>query len=164
MARYIDVSTGVPRNIAPITSSAGAGDATKIAQLDSNGRWDPSLMPLGIGADTAVLTTSEAIASGALVNITSAGLVRNADATVAGKEVNGFVLSAFGSGVAATVYFEGRIVGLTGLTPGALCYAGTTPGSITQTPPVASGNQLQSVGKAVSTVSVDYSYVFIASM
>ena len=41
--------------------SAGAGDTGKIPQLDAAGRIDATVIPLVIGADTAAITTSEAI-------------------------------------------------------------------------------------------------------
>src|SRR5687768_2963313 len=53
------------------TTSAGAGDADKLVALDASGRIDSTMMPVGIGADTASITTSEALAAGDLVNIHS---------------------------------------------------------------------------------------------
>jgi len=43
---------------------------------------------------------------------------RKADATTAGKEANGFVLSAVTLGNNATVYFDGTDTQLSSLTPG----------------------------------------------
>jgi hypothetical protein len=61
------------------------------------------------------------------------------------------------SGQAATVYFEGTITGLTGLTPGGRCYtSAATPGAVTQTPPAASGNVVQFIGVAVSATEVSF--------
>src|SRR4051812_31243860 len=91
-------------------SSAGAGDAGKAVALDATGRIDNSMMPVGISADTQVVTASEALSDGDYVNIwDSAGTfkVRKADASAAGKEAHGFVLASALSGAAATVYFEG---------------------------------------------------------
>ena len=85
-------------------TSAGAGDADKITALDASGRLDSSVMPVGIGADTATIQTSEALASGDYINIhdvAGAFRVRKADATTAGKEAHGFVLAAVGSGANA---------------------------------------------------------------
>lgn len=54
--------------------------------LDASGRLDSSVMPVGIGADTATIQTSEALASGDYVNIhddvAGAFRVRKADATI----------------------------------------------------------------------------------
>ena len=82
------------------TTSAGAGDSGKVVALDGSGRIDSTMMPVGIGADTQTVTTSEAVASGDLVNIwdSTGAKCRKADATVAGKEAHGFVLVGVGSG------------------------------------------------------------------
>src|SRR5690606_35480393 len=63
-------------------TSAGAADAGKLAMLDANGRLDSTMMPVGIGADTASIQASEALAAGDFVNIhsSSGARVRKADA------------------------------------------------------------------------------------
>jgi hypothetical protein len=140
-------------------TSAGAGDAGKIVQLDAAGRIDSTMMPVGIGADTASIVTSENLASGDLVNIyNNAGTptARKADATAEGKEACGFVLAATTSPAAATVYFEGRVTGLSGLTPGALQFLATTAGARTETVPSATGNVIQQVGRAVTATTLDF--------
>ena len=139
------------------TSSAGAGDAGKVVALDGAGRIDSTMMPVGIGADTASITTSEALAAGDLVNIwNSAGAkARKADATTAGKEAHGFVLAAFGSGVAATVYFEGTNTAVTGLAPGPQ-FLNTAAGGASDTAPSAAGNVVQNVGVATSATSLNF--------
>ena len=98
-----------------VNSSAGAGDAAKLPLLDANGRLDNTMMPVGIGADTASIVTSENLTAGNLVNIydnAGTATARKADATTTGKEAMGFVLAGTTSPAAATVYFEGRITGL----------------------------------------------------
>ena len=139
------------------TTSAGAGDSGKIVALDAAGRIDSTMMPVGIGADTATITTSEALAAGDLVNIHSStgAKARKADATTAGKEAHGFVLSAFGSGAAATVYFEGTNTAVTGLTPGPLFLA-TTAGGVSSIAPSAAGNIVQRVGFAISATALNF--------
>lgn len=138
-------------------TSAGAGDAGKIAQLDGTGRLDSTMMPVGLGADTAVVTTSEALAAGDFVNIhNSAGAkARKADASTVGKEAHGFVLAAFGSGAAATVYFEGTNTQVSGQTPGNV-FLSTTPGLGTNVAPSASGNAVQRIGIATAATSVNF--------
>jgi hypothetical protein len=155
--KYIANNAGTLTEVASVQTSAGAGDAAKIPALDSSGRLDTSMMPVGIAADTAAITTSEALAAGDLVNIwnSTGAKARKADATAAGKEAHGFVLSSFGSGVAATVYFEGTISGLTGLTPGNQ-FLSTTPGGATATAPSAAGNVVQRVGFAISTTALNF--------
>lgn len=136
-------------------TSAGAGDAGKIAQLDASGRLDSTMMPIGIGADTASITTSEAVAAGDFINIwnSSGAKARKADATVAGKEAHGFVLVGAASGASATVYFEGQNTAVTGQTPGPV-FLSTTAGTATSTAPSGSGNVVQKLGTAISATTI----------
>lgn len=138
-------------------TSAGAGDSGVVVALDAAGRIDSSMMPVGVGADVAVITTSEALAAGDLVNVwnSTGAKVRKADATTAGKEASGFVLSSFGGATAATVYFAGTNTAMSGLTPGPQFLA-TTAGGSTITAPSSSGNIVQRVGFAVSATAMNF--------
>ena len=80
---------------------------------------------------------------------------RKADATTAGKEAHGFVLSAASSGASATVYFEGANTGVTGLTGGNV-FLSTTAGGCTNTAPSATGNVVQRVGIAVGATELNF--------
>lgn len=146
-----------PALVNAVNASAGAGDAAKIVQLDSSGKIDNTMMPVGVGADSIVLTTSEVIASGDFVNIWNSGgaKVRKADATVAGKEAHGFVLVGVGSAASATVFFEGTNTAVSGQTPGPVFLA-TTAGIATSTAPSASGNIVQRIGFALSATSINF--------
>lgn len=138
--------------------SAGATDSGKLPALDASGRLDTTMMPVGVAADTALILSSEALTAGALVNVwNNAGVfsARKADATISGKEAHGFVLTAFGSAVTATVYFIGSNTGVTGLTAGPQ-YLQTTAGTSASTPPTGSGNIVQRVGVAVSATSLNF--------
>ncbi len=149
---------GVITEVFGVQSSAGAGNAGDIVALDDTGRIDNSMMPVGIGADTAVIAASESLAAGNWVNVwndTGTAKVRKADATTAGKEVNGFVLAAVTSGNPATVYFEGTNTQVTGQTPGPV-YLQTTAGAGGTTIPSAAGNVVQQVGVAVSATAVNF--------
>jgi len=139
------------------TTSAGAGDSGKLVALDGSGRIDSTMMPVGIGADTATITTSEALSAGDFVNVwnSTGAKVRKADATVSGKEAHGFVLSAYGSSASATVYFEGTNTGVTGQTPGPV-FLSTTAGTATSTAPSGSGNVVQRIGFAVSSTAINF--------
>lgn len=142
-----------------VNTSAGAGDAAKLPLLDANGRLDTTMMPVGIGADTASIVTSENLTAGNLVNIydnAGTATARKADATTTGKEAMGFVLAGTTSPAAATVYFEGRITGLSGLTPGARQYLNTTAGGTTSTAPATTGNVVQCVGTAVTATELNF--------
>ena len=141
--------------------SAGAGDAGELVALDGSGKLDNSVMPVGIGADTAVIEASENLAAGDLVNIHASGsplsdFVRKADASN-GRRAHGFVLSSVTSGQNATVYFEGSITGLSGLTPGATMYlSGSVAGAATATPPSTSSYLVQEIGAASKTDEITF--------
>jgi hypothetical protein len=139
------------------TTSAGVADAGKLPALDATGRLDATMMPVGIAADTAIITTSEALAAGDFVNIhnSTGAKARKADATISGKEAHGFVLAAVGSGAPATVYFEGSNTAVTGQTPGPVFLA-TTAGGATATAPSASGNVVQRIGFATAATVVNF--------
>lgn len=77
-------------------------------------------------------------------NLTGTAAVRKADASVAGKEANGFVLAVFTHPTNATVYAAGNNTGVTGLTLGRQ-FLSTTPGAATSTAPSGSGNVCQMV-------------------
>lgn len=140
-----------------VQTSAGAANAGDIPALDDTGRLDQSLMPVGIGADTASIQASEALAAGDYVNVWNSGgaRVRKADATTAGKEAHGFVLAAVASGANASVYFEGTNTQVTGQTPGPV-FLQTTAGTAGAAAPNASGNVLQRLGVATSPTSVNF--------
>lgn len=146
-----------PTMLNATAASAGAGDASKIPQLDASGRLDSTLLPVGVGADTAIITTSEALVAGDLVNIwdSSGAKVRKADHATSGKEAHGFVLVGVASGSPATVYFEGTNTAVTGLTPG-VQFLGTTAGKSTNVAPSATGNVVQRVGFATSATALNF--------
>lgn len=156
MAKYIDIIAGILTQLQPVNTSAGAGDAGKIAQLDAAGRWDNSMMPVGIGADTAIIESSENLAAGDFVNIfdSTGAKVRKADASN-GREAHGFVLAGVTSPANATVYFEGQNTQVSGLTPGAKVYlSGSTPGQATETPPSTSAYIVQRLGTVITATNV----------
>lgn len=180
--RYITLVTGIRRMIAAITASAGAADAEKIVATNTagvlddsimnaatvgnsvvvktlaGGTLDPSIMPPGVGADTATIVASEALAAGDFVNVWgNAGTpnVRKADATAEGKRAHGFVLSAVALSGNALVYFEGRNTQLAALTPGATYYLSTTAGAATATAPAAAGNVVQELGVAYLSTAIN---------
>jgi hypothetical protein len=182
--RFLALVSGRIKQALAITSSAGAGDAEKIVataagtgiiadslmgaaetgnskvlKTKSDGTIDASVLPAGIGADTVSVVTSENLAAGDLVNIydvAGTATARKADATAEGKEVSGFVIAGTTSPAAATVYFGGKITGLSGKTPGARQYMSATPGALTETPPSTTGNVVQYVGLAYSATAVSF--------
>lgn len=156
--KYFANVGGLLTEVASNDSSAGAGDAGKLVALDGTGRIAGSMMPVGIGADTASVTASETLAAGDFVNVfddSGAAKVRKADATTAGKEAHGFVLAAVSSAAPATVYFEGTNTQVTGMTAGPV-FLGTTAGAGTATAPSGSGNIVQRIGVATSATTVNF--------
>lgn len=142
-----------------IINATVVSSANKIVKLDAGGKLDLTVMPTGIGPDTAIITASEALAAGDLVNIwnnASVANVRKADASVAGKEANGFVLSAVSASAAATVYFEGMNNQCTGLTPGIQFLSATTAGKTLATAPTGAGKVVQRCGFAVSATAMNF--------
>ena len=157
--KFLRNISGVITEIIATVISAGAGNAGDIPALDTTGRLDVSVMPVGIGAETISVVTTDNLPAGAQVNLYSlAGVakVRLADASVAGKEANGFVLAAFTIGQTAIVYQPSQSNGqLTGRTAGAIQYlSDTTPGALTETCPTTSGHVVQILGKADSATSM----------
>lgn len=148
---------GVITEVFGVQTSSGATNAGDIVSLDDTGRIDASMMPVGLGADTASITASEALAAGDFVNVwnSTGAKVRKADATVAGKDAHGFVLAAVSSGASATVYFEGTNTQVSGQTPGTV-FLQTTAGAAGDTVPSASGNVVQQVGIAVSATAINF--------
>lgn len=161
--KYLAIaSSGIPTETSATVTSAGAGNDGDLVALDSTGRIDNSMMPVGIGADTKTIQASENLAAGDLVNIhlvSGSARVRKADASAAsaGKVAQGFVLGAVTSGSNATVYFEGTITGLSALTIGATYFlSGSTAGAATATPPTTAGHTLQQIGVAVSATEISF--------
>lgn len=158
--KFLAYLNGRIRRMTALIASTGVADANKIVATGADGRLDESLMPVGIGADLAMLPASEALAGGDFVNIWNDGgvpSVRKADAATEGKEAVGFVLDSFASGATASVYFEGRNTSLVGLTPGSRYYlSATTPGAVTTTPPNSAGNVVQFLGQAFSATELAF--------
>ena len=155
--KYMKNNGGTYTEEAATQSSAGAGDAGKIIALDATGKIDSTMMPTGIGADTALIAASEDLAAGDFINIynSSGAKCRKADASTAGKEAHGFVLAGVTSGNNATVYFEGTNTQVTGMTPGVV-FLSATPGLATSTAPSSAGNVVQRIGFATGATAINF--------
>lgn len=156
--KFLRLVAGVLTEVFGVQTSSGAPNAGDLVSLDDTGRIDGTMMPVGIGADTAVIQASEALSAGNWINVwDSAGSfrVRKADATSAGKAAHGFVLAAVGSGSNATVYFEGSNTQVSGQVAGDV-FLQTTAGAGGSTVPSAAGNVVQKVGVAVSATVVNF--------
>lgn len=154
-----------------VSQSAGAADAGKVPALDSAGRLDMTMMPVGVGPQVTVLPASEALDAGSYVNIwddSGEAKVRKADNSN-GRQADGFVLTAVTASGEATIYPpDGVNSALTGLTPGASYWLGTA-GAVMATPldatDSANANKVcQQIGKALSATELrtdDYGFVIL---
>lgn len=153
----IQIVSGNLTEIEATVISAGAGNAGDVVALDAAGKLDNSVLPTGIGADTALVEASEDLAAGDFVNIhdvTGAWRARKADASAIGTRAHGFVLAAVTTGNDATVYFEGTNNQLSSLTPGDY-FLSETAGAITQTAPTTSAAIVQRVGVSLSATTLN---------
>lgn len=160
--KYLRNNAGILTETEALVESAGAGDAGKIPALDNTGRLDDSVMPVGIGADTASIVASENLSAGDFVNIyNDAGTakVRKADASTSGKYAHGFVLDAVTSGDPAVVYCEGPNTAVTDATPGEVFLSAATAGGFTSTAPTGTGKVVQKIGVAVSATSINFEWL-----
>ena len=151
--QYLSLVGGAQVEVEANNTSAGAGDAGKIIALDAAGKIDPSMLPANVNEPFQILVAFIALSPGSMVNIRSDGKVQLANATSSLTAV-GFVLAASSVNSNATVFFEGLVTGLSGLTPGAKYYLDSTAGQITDVPVTASGRLHQVVGRAVSSTTL----------
>jgi hypothetical protein len=156
MTDYVALVNGRPTLRAANSTSAGVADAGKIPKLDSAGKLDATLMPTGLGSDSKVMTAIEAIAARDFVNVTTTG-IRKADASN-DRPAHGFVLAAIANAATGTVFFEGTVTGLTGLTIGSRYFlSDSVPGTAVLTSPTpAAGKISQEVGVAISVTEISF--------
>lgn len=157
--KFIGLVNGVKTLFTAIASSAGVGDASKILMTDTAGRLSVTFMPVGIGPTTSSAVAFEALAAGDNVNIFDVAGVANcrkADCTN-GRSANGFVLSAFASSAAVTIYSSGINTARTGLTAGILYFL-STAGGVSTSAPSASGSIVQEIGVASTSTSLAFDY------
>ena len=157
MAFYLDLVTGRPTRVTPLTVSAGAADALKIVQTNSAGQIDGTLLPGGIGPDTVSVMAGSALTAGQQVTIfNNAGTanVRPAIATSLSTESHGYVTAAVALNAMATIFFDDNNTAVTGLTPGVQYLSATVAGGVSITPPSTAGQIVQRVGIATSATSL----------
>jgi hypothetical protein len=154
----IDTSTGEVVRKQAIQTSAGAGDANKIARTDSSGKFDSSLVP-NVTEPVETIVASSTISNQSLVNIHDVSGTRNvrpalaADAT---KPVHGYVETGVSGGASATVKLAGLVtfaIGSTGIVAAdvgdPVFLSASTDGAITKTPPASTGNVIQRLGTII---------------
>ena len=159
--KYIKRGTGSAdlQEVEGQATSAGVGDAGKLVALNPSGKLDGTLFPAGVGEEIITLVASEALSAGDFVNVwDDAGTpkMRKADATSTGKAADGFVTSSVTLSATGTFYAMGALNDqLSALTPGAIYYLSTTAGAASTTRPIATGNIIQRVGRAVNATTID---------
>ncbi len=156
----INPTTGRPRQVAAVESSAGAGDEGKIVALNASGKIDSTMMPADYDPEglTQTMTASENIAAGDLVNIwDDAGTlkVRKADSATATKEADGFCDSAITSGASGSVHLGSGQMTKTahGIGLSLEVFLSVT-GGITATPPTS--GILQHVGQVIDANTIKF--------
>lgn len=153
----IQLVSGILTQVEAKIASAGAGDSGRVVALDTAGRIDSSMMPVGVVADVKLILASEAIGAGKYVNIfNNAGTanIRLADNSN-GRAAHGFLLTGVAGAATGSVYFEGPNTGLTALTAGARQFLGTA-GGVTATAPVfPTATICQLVGVAISATEIN---------
>lgn len=159
MAKFLAWVTGRVAEVQPVTTSAGAGDATKMAQLDANGKWDSSLMPSGITPDQKTANANGTITAKDLVYMEAAGTIARATAASGTpQQCMGWATTSVTTGNPVTMQLEGIVSGLTGLTAGSRYFlSDVTPGGLLISPgPVGSGKLAQYIGTALSTTELNF--------
>jgi len=158
---FLRLVSGIASAIQATIVSAGAGNDGDIVALDSTGKFDLSVMPVGVGADVKVIVVEDAtgLTAGDYVNIfdsTGTAKCRLADNSN-NRAAHGFVKAAFADAASATVYFEGPNDDLSGLTAGQRVFLGTVGGTITTplAPVTDTGKSSQFLGVAVSATEVN---------
>jgi len=156
--KYIALVNGVLTEVSATVTGGTAAQDGKVPALDSTGRIDQSLMPVGVTPDTYVGTASEALNPvNPFVYVKADGTIANASGTSGGNPCTGFILSSAAQNAQATVFFEGRVTGLTGLTAGARYYlSDATPGGITASPVSGTGKLHQYLGRALTTSNLTF--------
>ena len=150
---FLTLVNGVKTLVASI--SAFTGNANEVVSTNGSGFIDPSLLPAGIGAKTATVTASGALAAGDFVNVfDNAGTLtaQLADESTA-LPANAFVLTAIPDTTTGLAYFSGINNGLSGLTAG-LTYYLSTAGGVTTTVPSTEDGIIQCLGTAVSATEL----------
>lgn len=155
--KYIALLNGVDQEVEGTVTGGTVSQAGNIPALDNSGRLDPTLMPVGVMADTYSGLAFETLAAGAFVYIRADGTVANASAASGGVPCSGFVLGGAATGEPALVYFEGRNTALTGLTPSVRYYlSDTVPGGATAIPVSGAGKLHQFLGRSVGTTTIPF--------
>ena len=154
------LSDGATHLATAIASSAGAADKDKIVATGSDGKLDISLMPTGLDVAAEDMEAAESLSAGAFVNIfddSGTRKVRLADADN-NRPAHGFVNANIANAGTGTVYTSGVNNQLSSLTPGTRYFLSDSPGDVTNSVTIASGNLIQTLGTAISATSIRFEF------
>lgn len=143
------VDSGVNSN----NAGGGGGGGGGVSGIGTSGTPGSTS---SVGIYITNLPAVEPIALSAPVNIFLSGgapAIRNANAALA-YSCDGFAATAITTGALGTIYINGVVGGLLGLTAGTDYYLAATSGAISTTGATASGQLYQRVGKAVNNTSL----------
>lgn len=147
-----NATTGRAAQVQATDASAGVANAGDLVALGAAGRLDQSMMPIGVGPETATLVAGETLSAGQFVWVNSAdGKAYKADRSN-GREADGYTILGAAAAANVVVYFESINDAVTGLTPGKTQYL-STAGGTTETPPTTAG-LVQTLGKALSSTAM----------
>lgn len=156
---FLRLVAGKAKAIQAIITSSGAGNDGDLVALDSTGRFDVSVMPVGIGPDVLNAPSFEDLTAGDYVNVfNDSGTIkiRKADNSN-GRDAHGFIKDTVVAPAVVNVFFEGPNDSLSGLTLGARYYLGET-GGVIETPlePITdAGDISQYLGVAISSTAIN---------
>ena len=164
MSTYVrPESDGKKKAVTAIASSRGSQDANKLIRLNASGVLDASF----VDSDVIEITVnaSEAIAANRFVNLwddSGTTKMRLADASN-GRVAHGFTKEAVAQDADGKMFRSGRVVGLTGGTPGEDAYLGTagqhgTPIDLTNTANQNGMNFVQNLGVWLSSDTVSFEH------
>lgn len=152
----LNTTTGRTETKSATVVSAGVANDGDIVALDSTGKIDVTVLPIGVGPDVKTVETTENLVGGKYVNFFNASgttKVRLADASN-DRPAHGFVKNAYTTGQNSIVYFEGPNDDLSSLTPGKRQYLDTAGGT-TETPRTTGLHQLLGVAVDDTTINTD---------
>jgi hypothetical protein len=146
---------GKPAEQRAVQSSAGVGNAGNIPALDSTGRLDPTMMPLGIVPETIPFTASEDLSAGDYVNLFLSTSLKGRKADNSnGRKADGFVIAAVANGATGTLYTDGVNSALTSLAVAGRYFLGTAGGVTASVPAAGAGVLVQPLGIAKSATEL----------
>ena len=149
---------GVQQLVSAISSSAGAGDAGKILETDSNGLIDPSFLPAGLGDQTGTANAATGgVTAGDFIYINGSGEVAPADNTSVSTAAIGYVLASATAGNPVTYYRWGVNTSAV-IAANTEAFLGTAGGFVTTPPAFAVGTICQSLGKSDVANSLTFEY------